>query len=102
MERRREPPMTAHRLAGYDQAKERTEKALLSLQGATRDLQLRIAKWKEEKEITILSLKGTYHDWRPRMPGWAATPLVEAAAAARNTPRRRERRGVLTARRAEE
>ena len=34
MERRRELPMTAPLLAGCDQAKERTEKALLSLQGA--------------------------------------------------------------------
>ena len=39
------------------------EKALLSLQGATRDLQLRIAKGKEEQYMTILSLKGTSHAW---------------------------------------
>ena len=42
--------MTAPLLARYDQAKERTEIAILSLQGANRDLQLHIAKGKEEKE----------------------------------------------------
>ena len=59
LERRREPLMTAPLLAGYDQAKERTEIAILSLLEANRDLQLRIAKGNEEKEMIILSLTGT-------------------------------------------
>ena len=52
LERRREPLMTAPLLAGYDQAKE-TEKVFPSLQGANRDLQLHIAKGKEEKGVSI-------------------------------------------------
>ena len=39
------------------------EKALLSLQGATRDLQLRLAKGKEEQEMILLSSQGTSHAW---------------------------------------
>ena len=69
LERRREPLMPAPLLAGYEKAKERTEMEILSLQGATRDLQLRIAKGKEEKAMILLSLKGTCRKWRHRMPG---------------------------------
>ena len=45
--------------------------AIIALQGANRDLQLRIS-----------SLEGTKRDWRQRMPGYAAPPLSAAAAAA--------------------
>ena len=45
--------MTAPLMAGYDQATERTEMAILSLQGANRDLQLHIVKGKEEKGVSI-------------------------------------------------
>ena len=69
MERRREPLMPAPLLAGYEKAKERTEIAILSLKGANRDLQLRIAKGKEEKAMILLSLKGTCRNWRHRMLG---------------------------------
>ena len=65
MERRREPLMPAPLLAGYEKAKER----ILSLQGATRDLQPHIAKGKEEKAMILLSLKGTCRNWRHRMLG---------------------------------
>ena len=57
MERRREPLMPAPLLAGYEKAKERTEMEILSLQGATRDLQLHIAKGKEEKGISVLTAR---------------------------------------------
>ena len=69
MERRREPLMPAPLLAGYEKAKERTEMEILSLQGATRDLQPHIAKGREEKALILLSLKGTCRHWRHRMLG---------------------------------